>query len=301
MSRRLSARWGTFSLAIAALMGGPVREVAADVILGSSSAFGTSGLLTFTPNLPAPLNKPVTLFASPPAPFVGASAPAPYVLTKKSLGLALPPVTISSQYVVAGSDVDGLPGGRYASSRAIDRRFTLSPLFGLLLPPILSVSVTTLDSLAIVHGDYGFLQAFGSTAITGQISIPILGINAFGFSAPPPNKEIGDPAAGLSILLNEQTITGNGISGLRIDVNAIDISFTNFAVTPAPGLPALGFLNGDFIFGHADALLVATPPASTPEPASLVLASIGGIVLSFWARRSRLSVALGTPIGGTAG
>jgi hypothetical protein len=79
-------------------------------------------------------------------------------------------------------------------------------------------------------------------------------------------------------VLNEQTITGNGISFERIQEDAVHINFTGFSL-------GIGTLNGDIYLGRTEAMLSAIP-----EPPSNVPFAMGAVALVLW----RLNVAART-------
>jgi hypothetical protein len=167
-----------------------------------------------------------------------------------------------------------------ASAHATVNSLTLGPFLG--LPPLLNLTFTSIGSMAAVSGDSAFLRQNWNTTLIGAVAIPILGLPPIAISNPLPNTQFlsrADVAAGFSILLNELTLTGNGATTAGVDVNAIDISFTNYPIPPSSILPQIGTLNGDIIIGHSEAQLVATPIPSVPEPPTVLLAAVGCLVL----------------------
>ena len=71
---------------------------------------------------------------------------------------------------------------------------------------------------------------------------------------------------GVSLILNEQILTGDGISNAGMAVNAIHLEFNDFT-------SGLGILNGDIIIGHSEAQVQALP-AQVPEPGTLALTAL---------------------------
>ena len=87
-------------------------------------------------------------------------------------------------------------------------------------------------------------------------------------------------ALGLSILLNEIDLT----TPQAIAVNALHIKFGDgLKIATAPlGLTTAGYLSGDIIIGHTDvAMTIAAGnlPASIPEPASVLLLTLGAMLM----------------------
>jgi hypothetical protein len=272
--RRLAA----VPLVITALGFGPVQRANADVIASSSMAYGESFSLTFNPLIGPPLT-----VSTGQSPLAAGTGPPLYFLTASAAAFGVAPLSISALSTTAFSDVDGLPGPRSAGADATDTEVAVGALPFPLFPPILALTLASVSSVAFVSGDFPVLVPTGSTTLTGGVlAIPLFGIGPIVLAAsPPPNTQVGVPALGLSILLNEQIVVGNGISFLDLEVNAVHITFTGLPVF-AGGLP-LGTLDGDFILAHSEAQLTAT----IPEPASFVLAAVGGLLLISWRRRGQ--------------
>ena len=149
--------------------------------------------------------------------------------------------------VDAYSNVNGLPGVRTAHADSNLTNLTLAPP----IPVISSLFTRTLSSFnssADVTGDYGSLTPTGSTTLSGfslGSALFPFSLITFGSGSPAPNTQLVPTALsglGLSIVLNEQTVTGNGISFERIQVNAVHINFTNFNL-------GIGTLNGGIYLG----------------------------------------------------
>ena len=104
---------------------------------------------------------------------------------------------------------------------------SLASLFGL--------SATTIQSQSIASS-VGGLSASGSTIIAG-LTLTRSAFNfvfdASLFSNPSPNTVLFN-ALGLSIILNEQIFSGDGINSKGITTNAIDVSFNGFKSRKRP-------------------------------------------------------------------
>jgi hypothetical protein len=141
------------------------------------------------------------------------------------------------------------------------------------ITPLVTLTAAGVQSTSTIDSS---LNATGTTTIlTGtsnlNVNIP---------SAPAPNTVLVD-AGGVRVVLNEQTISGNGLTARDISTNAVDVTFTNalFASATGPGL-----LNGTIILSHSEAH-VAGAVAAVPEPASWVLLGTGLAVVWHWYRR----------------
>jgi hypothetical protein len=137
------------------------------------------------------------------------------------------------------------------------------------------LEATTIQSTAEVSGDFGALVRTGTTTLEGLsiLGIPVLDVT------PAPNTVLLE-LLGITIIANEQTITGDGISAAGIEVNALHIIFDD-------AVAGLGLLSGNIIISHSEAELIAEPNiVDVPEPGSLLILA-SGITLLFGLRRSR--------------
>lgn len=184
----------------------------------------------------------------------------------------------------ATSDVDGLGLIGTTSAQASVAGLSLDVLDFLLAPTVLSIGAEAITSTASVTGGYGSLTGVGST-VFADLSISLLGTNVAtinGSVAANTGIDVSSILGGVSIFLNEQVATGDGISSLGFTTNAIRIAFSNVGIT------GVGVLNGDLIISHAEAQQFATPTAAVPEPSSLAMCGTAGLLgLAGWHRRRR--------------
>jgi len=232
--------------------------------IASSSAFGESINLVFLANSSSGLSVPVTVVSSP-LPTAAGTAPPTYNVTN-----SLPTVTVGTALQagpVAVSAVSMLPLSlnAVASATLSDVALDIAPLFTLTATQI--QSTTTIDSA---------LNATGTATLLTGTSTPNMSIP----SAPAPNTVLVN-AGGVRVVLNEETITGNGVTSRDISTNAVDMTFVNAPFTSTTGT---GLLNGSIILAHSEAHVVGAV-AAVPEPASFVLLGAGLAVLWHWHHR----------------
>jgi hypothetical protein len=131
-----------------------------------------------------------------------------------------------------------------------------------------------------VSGDYGAFNPLGSSIIENAY-LQVLGVPLIALDANAAPNTVVDPLGalsllGLTVILNEQ-VSNCGVVSCDMMVNALRLSFNNFAMDTA-------LLNGEIIFGHADASLV-TQPSVVPVPAAAWLFGSGLLGLVGVARR----------------
>lgn len=252
----------------------------ATVIAGSSSAYGVSAEAT----LDLPILPDVGLSVGP-LPSVSGSAPPPYNNSAQVADLqAGVPGTLSLTASVletnAESNVDGMNGVRFASADATVTDLDFSASTGSLIDfATLSLTADAVGSTAEVQGDYGALVATGDTTLANaslNLETPLGTISVALDAMPAPNTIVDVSAlglAGITLILNEQLIGGDGISSRDIMVNAIHLILD-------VDLLGLAGLSGDIIIGHSEASLLAVP-----EPATLALMGLGVCALCWQSRR----------------
>lgn len=113
---------------------------------------------------------------------------------------------------------------------------------------LLTIGADTVVSTADVSGDCGAesLTATGSTTIEGASVGGTLGLGLSIAVNPPPNFELIN-LLGIRVVLNEQIVTGDGVTSRGITVNAIHVDLTNTILT------LIGALSGDIIISQSQA------------------------------------------------
>ncbi|GAA5481019.1 hypothetical protein Hsar01_00224 [Haloferula sargassicola] len=171
----------------------------------------------------------------------------------------------------ASSDVDGSSGAKLATSNATVNGLGVTLIPGIVLTPdFLSITSDTITSTSSSSGDFGSLVSTGS-AIIENLSITIAGTDLLvGINNPSPNTVIVDAGgiAGLTIVLNEQIPSGDGISSTGMTTNALRVSLDAITVGAVSGL------TGDIVIGQTTSGL-----AAVPEPAVSLLGGLGLIGL----------------------
>jgi hypothetical protein len=267
-------------LAVGVLTFGLARKASAEFISsGFAYADGIFIRLDFNPII----GKSITV-SNTPFPLVSGSAPAPFFSTATGIAFGFPPLSISELDVNASSDVDGLKGARFAHADTTIANLSLGGLPLPLLPPILTLNFASISTTADVTGTPGALVGTASTTLTqGVLTIPYFGVGPIFLTASPaPNTQVGLPALGLSVLLNEQFFAGDGKSFQQANVIGVDIDIRGLPITS--GLVPLGTLDMRVLIAHDNASLRAV----VPEPPTYLLATTGGLLLMFWLGRGQV-------------
>lgn len=184
------------------------------------------------------------------------------------------------------SNVDGLSGARTtdASNGLANLNFSLGSysLLGGTPQSLLSITASAINAAASVTGDFGSLATSGSATVA-DLSIRYLGNEIFSANGSIAANTVINIAPGISLTLNEQIVGGDNISNASILTNFLRLSFDDAGLSI--GNFGLATINGDLILGHA----YAEQTAAVPEPASIVMASLGvvGLVGSQYRRNRR--------------
>lgn len=139
-----------------------------------------------------------------------------------------------------------------------------------LLNSLFNLGATTIRSTSQANS-VGGLDASGATTIEGLTiggtALAGLTFDASVFINPAPNTILLN-VGGLSIVLNEQILSGDGLTGIGITTNAIHAAFNGFPV-------GTGLANGNLILGHSQAFASVGQPGAVPEPSTWAMMLIG--------------------------
>lgn len=186
----------------------------------------------------------------------------------------------------ASSDVTGLSNTGTATGSATTNNLGITLIPGVtLVPDLLTLSSTTIGSTTTSSGSHGSLSSSGTVNLEG-LAIEVDGISLNLDSSPSPNtivdllaSGVTDPGilANLTIILNEQIPTGDGVGATGMTTNALRISLGALDI----GLPG-GVLESEIIVGQSSSSLTAT----IPEPSLLGLMSALPVLFMFRRRKS---------------
>ncbi|MGI8923679.1 MAG: choice-of-anchor P family protein [Fimbriimonadales bacterium] len=184
------------------------------------------------------------------------------VLSLLVSGVPLGTLSTGIMTVNASSDVDGGAGDRFAMADAEVNDLSLELVPGTGSPDLLNLTADQVVSNSIVSGDFGSLVGVGDTVLTNTV-LTILGVDVAITSNPAPNTVVFNNL-GITVTLNEQFVSGDGISSRGQATNAIHIGLVDV-------IGGGGLVNGDIIISHSAANLRAV----VPEPSSMVAAVVG--------------------------
>jgi len=289
----------------------PLNNCRAAIISAESSAYGLSMDL----ELDIALLPNVTVGLTP-QPTISGTAPAAYNLTNSQasanvdgqvdvgglLGLVnIIDLETMLLEVNANSNVDGLAGIKSTSANATvnDLNLDINNVILLALNNFISLDATLIQSTASLEGDYGALSATGESTISGthglsnnQALLTVAGVDFLLDANAAPNTMIsinssvsglGSFVGNIDVILNEQTLSGDGNSFQSIDVNALRLNFN--AVELDLGLISPVSLNGSLTIANSAANMSAVP---VPEPSTFLFLSMVG--LGGFVSRRRTSV-----------
>lgn len=270
-----SSRYFAAKLAATAGLVLLASSASATVVSGSSSGYGAN----------VDLSGVLGLQVGPLPNSASGAAPAPYnnsdsVANVEVGTLGLLNLSANAVSGHAQSNIDGLSGDRYTLGE--------SEIVGLAInSPLLTLTADTITSSANISGDYGSIDPVGSSNLANA-SLSIAGqridldANAAANTAILPG--LLNPL-GLSLVLNEQTMSDDGNGNASMITNALHLSFND-------ALLGLGVLNGDIVIGHSQASLSAvTAPGNggddednggtpaVPAPGANWLFLVGGLAL----------------------
>jgi hypothetical protein len=245
-----------------------------------------------------PLIANVNVTVGPIVPVSG-TAPANYNVSGSLLTLSQTATLIGTPLlgIKQGLDTGLLTTNANGSASAAEATATVNNLSvgldsTLLFIPLemLDISATTIQSYSQANS-IGGLDASGHTTIEGlSLGGSLLGNLLFDgslFVNPDPNTVLLS-LAGLSIILNEQIASGDGVTFSGISTNAIAVRFNNFALNT-------GLVNGAIIIGHTQASAWAGPAGplnAVPEPATWAMMLLGFGAIGYAIRRQRFHLKL---------
>jgi len=209
---------------------------------GNSSSFGAFADLTLVPLIGPGINIDLG-----PVSTASGNAPPDYsdADTVLSTGLSTGQTgNILSTGVLATSASSVIANDNTSADATVDN-LSLSIVGALQL---LSIGADTVVSTADVSGDCGTgsLTATGATTIENASAGGTLGLGLTIASSPSPNFELIN-LLGIRVVLNEQIVTGDGVTSRGITVNAIHVDLTNTV------LSLIGVLSGDIIIAQSQA------------------------------------------------
>lgn len=178
----------------------------------------------------------------------------------------------------AFSNVTGVATAGLTTGAATTHNLGITLIPGIsFIPDLLNITSATIGSTSTSSGQYSALSSVGASILEG-LMISVSGVNITIPLNPAPNTLLVlaglgiDPniVANLSIMLNEQLPTGNGIDTSGINTNALHVSIN------ALNLGLITGLNGDIVVGKSTSSLTAVPE---PSALAIVMSGIAGCMI----------------------
>ena len=216
--------------------------LAAGSSIASSSAFGESVASNLLPFVGSGV-----VIGSGPLPSAAGTAPPPYSDSDSVASVAVSSVAtgqILSTGVMTVNATSTVPGGNNVHADATVNSVDVDVVTAL-VTKLLTLDATVVQSTADINGPCGTLVATGTTTLASA-SGTLNGVPLVIAANPPPNTVLVN-TAGIRVVLNEQLLSGDGVTSLSLTVNAIHITFTNVVVG------GIGILNGDIIIASSHA------------------------------------------------
>jgi hypothetical protein len=216
--------------------------LAAGSSIASSSAFGESVASNLLPFVGSGV-----VIGSGPLPSAAGTAPPPYSDSDSVASVAVssvPTGQILSTGVMTVNATSTVPGGNNVHADATVNGVDVDVVTAL-VTKLLTLDATVVQSTADIDGPCGTLVATGTTTLASA-SGTLNGVPLAIAANPPPNTVLVN-TAGIRVVLNEQLLSGDGVTSLSLTVNAIHITFTNVVVG------GIGILNGDIIIASSHA------------------------------------------------
>ena len=235
----------------------------------SSSAFGESVAVIVTP-----LVGVTATVTSGPLPTAAGAAPPPYNVSNTVASVTVSASAAANSAllqtgILTANATSNVPGSNTTTANATVNNLNLDAVA---FSGLLGIDATTVRSSVQIDGTCGgTLNATATTLIEGgQAFGSLLGVGgSVAIAAAPPPNFVALNVAGIRVVLNEQSIAGNGVTLRSATVNAIHVYLTNAPVA------LLGVLNGDIVIGHSEAQVqcaattsadVALTIVDTPDP-----------------------------------
>lgn len=226
----------------------------------NSSSFGASVNLVFLAT-GSGLAVPIT-FSSGPSPIAAGTAPPAYNVTNSlpnfSAGMGLESGSLSVNAASTFPSLLNVTANATVNNAAVS------------IDPLISITAGQVQSAARIDPS---LTGIGTTTIVN---------GAAGSAGPLPSSPAPNTiflnTNGLKVVLNEQTIGGDGLTSRDLTVNAIDITFTN---VPFSANNSTGVLNGQIILSHSEAHAQGVS-ATVPEPSSVLLFASALAAMGCW-------------------
>ena len=277
------------------------------VTVGVAHGYGSQADLTLGPAPALAIFSQPSIVDGAPGPFVGnANLPALNVSSEFNAFTMAEFITGDSDVNIS-SDVDGLLGVRSAAadSTVADvevRVFSqIPPVVPTTFTTLFELNATEIASSADVGGDFGAFAAASTATLAGtggpgndQASITVTTeFDSETFllaTSPAPNSgftivpgvgpgEVEGLEGTIQVILNELTLSGNGITEREVDVKALRVIFNSGMLAFPPDLEQHVFF-GEFSVARSLARLEAqtSTPTVVPEPSTIWL-GLSGLAL----------------------
>lgn len=174
-------------------------------------------------------------------PYVSGTAPLAYdrSFPARQIGATFPGlggITAQNAFVRATSDVDGLAGSRFARGSSVVQNLVIQ------VGPDIRFTAMAINSATKTWGAAGRFYAVSSVTFQSA-ALDVFGNHVSLNDTVAPNLHVLNDK-GVVVTANEQTTSGDGVSGLSRVTNALHIKFTNVPVNGQ-------FVSGDIYVGRS--------------------------------------------------
>ena len=177
------------------------------------------------------------------------------------------------------SNVNGTGGSRTATGSSTINGLTINLVEGVVTDDLLNITSTTLGSTSASTGDIGALGSLG-TSVFQDLNITVGGTAVYVDLdvSPAPNTILVNAGGvvGLTIVLNEQFATGDGINATGMTTNALHVYLNGV------NFNGVSAITGDIVVGQSTSTLQAVP-----EPATATMGLLLGALALGRRRRGR--------------